>query len=80
MLALSELWQLTDPNLKVEQDLCFWTLRKKTGGGKKTKGSLTKQLEDPREKPAVKLDTRSIDICLPSFALISISDTKIKQG
>lgn len=79
MLALSELWQLTDPNLKVEQDLCFWTLKNRRWE-KKTKGVLTKQLEDPREKTAVKLDTQSIDICLLSFALISISDTKIKQG
>lgn len=32
MFALSELWQLTDPNLKVEQDLCFGTLEKREKG------------------------------------------------
>lgn len=59
MFALSELWQLTDPNLKVEQDLCFGTLEKE----KKEKRSMVKRSAE--EFTAEKLGTyRSINICI----------------
>lgn len=45
VLALPQLWQLSDPNLKVEEDLRLWTLKKeeaekpKDTGGRLNRGA-----------------------------------------
>lgn len=38
VLALPQLWQLSDPNLKVEEDLRLWTLKKQEGEKTKDTG------------------------------------------
>lgn len=63
VLALPQLWQLSDPDLKVEEDLRLWTLKKrreaektKRGGGKQVEEEeelkeKKKQPSDPQRNP-----------------------------
>lgn len=76
MFALSELGQLSDSNLEVEQGLCFWTLKNGLRGSgeyifkeREREKGINGRTYRGEQKIAAKLGTQwPIDICILLFA------------
>lgn len=62
--AVFELGQISDPNLKVEQGLCFWTLSKR---GERNKQGSAEEFTEVSEKKTCQLLSASCYLLYSAF-------------